>query len=414
MLGKHFYQSKRQQLANQMIENSLYLVFSGELKESSHDDTYPFEPYRNFLYLTGVEEPQSALLIYKTENQYQEYLFMHIPSEMEQRWMNKSFDPKAIQEATGIAKIQDILQLDNILNRLLFSGKIQTIYTDQEKWDMHYAYTSQQTKIRSLQKAYPYLNIINAFAMVAKMRTIKDDVEILAHRKAVEITKLGVLNMMKNMQPGMYEYEIEAYFDFILKSHGVKTPAFHTIAASGANANHMHYLDNNAKTKDGQMILFDLGARYQYYCADVSRTYPLNGKFTNRQAQLYEIVLKGLKVAEDAAKPGVKKDELQNLSKQVMAQELVKIGKLKSVDEIYQYYFHGSGHNIGLDTHDVGDENLILEKNLMFTLEPGLYFDDEEIGIRIEDTLVVTENGVDILSNDIPKEITDIEQVMKK
>ncbi|MCF0114117.1 MAG: M24 family metallopeptidase, partial [Erysipelotrichaceae bacterium] len=170
---------------------------------------------------------------------------------------------------------------------------------------------------------------------------------------------------------------------------------------------------NDTVCEENSLILFDLGAKWDYYCADVSRTYPVSGKFTERQKQLYNVVLKGLEVAESLSKPGQKKNELQQISKQVMAEELVKMGKIEKVEEIDKYYFHGSGHYIGLNTHDVGDErDVVLEENTMFTLEPGLYFDDEKIGIRIEDTLLVTKDGCEILSGGIPKTVEEIETYM--
>ena len=172
------------------------------------------------------------------------------------------------------------------------------------------------------------------------MRTVKSKEEIEAHYKSAAITEEAVKNMLKNMKPGMTESQIEAYYDFVLKSHNVKIPAFWTIAATGKNACIMHYVDNNTKTKDGDMILFDLGAQWDHYCTDVSRTYPVNGKFTERQKQLYNVVLKGLDAALAATKPGQLKGELQLISKRVMAEELVKIGKISTVEEIDKYYFH--------------------------------------------------------------------------
>lgn len=413
MLSSAFYTENRRRLAEYMTDNSIYFVHSGSELESTHDENFIFQPYRNFLYLTGLDRSGAILFISKLAGKVKETLYMHIPTEREQRWMNLTWDPEKMKAETGIEEIVSIEEWDARVSRLLVSGRIQDCYIDMARWSMNYAPNKEQEMANRLKNIYPFLAMHNAYAFVASMRTIKHPDEIAAHRKAVDITEKGVRNMLANMRPGMYEYEIEAYYDFVLKSNGVKVPAFHTIAACGQNANHMHYVDNNTQTKDGDLILFDLGARWDYYCADVSRTYPVNGKFTNRQAQLYEIVLKGLKAAEDAAKPGVVKDELQNLSKQVMAEELVKIGKIEKPEEISRYYMHGSGHLIGLDTHDVGDYELKLQKDMMFTLEPGLYFDDEETGIRIEDTLVVTDDGVDILSDSIPKEIADIEAVMK-
>ena len=166
--------------------------------------------------------------------------------------------------------------------------------------------------------------------------------------------------------------------------------------------------------EDGDLVLFDLGARSGYYCADVSRTFPVNGKFTERQRRLYEIVLKGLQAAIEAAYPGQIKDDLQKISRQVMARELVRIGMIRREEEIDRYYLHGSGHFIGLYTHDVGESpKNRLEENMVFTLEPGLYFPEEGIGIRIEDTLLVTENGCEVLTAGIPKTVEEIEALME-
>ena len=166
--------------------------------------------------------------------------------------------------------------------------------------------------------------------------------------------------------------------------------------------------------KDGDMVLYDLGAKWGGYDADVSRTYPINGHFTEEQKTLYNIVLKGLDAAIAATKPGQPKNELQELSKQVMAEELIRIGMIEKPEEIIRYYFHGSGHYIGLYTHDVGDDNALLEEDMVFTLEPGLYFDELGIGIRIEDTLVVTKDGCEVLSGGIPKTVEEIEAFMQK
>ncbi|MBR3644238.1 MAG: aminopeptidase P N-terminal domain-containing protein, partial [Parasporobacterium sp.] len=409
MLPVEFYKENRRKLADYMTDNSIYFVHSGEELESTHDESFIFEPYRNFLYLTGIDRAGAILFISKLKGEVKEILFMHIPTEREQRWQNMTWDPGKIKEESGVEEIVDINEWDRRLSRMLFGGLIQDCYIDMARWNMNFPLNAGQRMANRLKEIYPFLAIHNAYAFVCSLRTLKHPAEIAAHRRAVEITEKGVRNMLTHMKPGMYEYEIEAYYDFVLKSSGVRVPAFTTIAACGQNANHMHYVDNNTQTKDGDLILFDLGARWDYYCADVSRTYPVNGKFTNRQAQLYEIVLKGLKVAEDAAKPGAVKDDLQKLSKEVMAEELVKIGKIEKKEDIDKYYMHGSGHLIGLDTHDAGDHDIILRKDVMFTLEPGLYFDDEEIGIRIEDTLLVTEDGCDVFSGTIPKEIEDIE-----
>ncbi len=415
MLDKTFYVKKRKELAESMSEASFYFVCSGQAKESSLDQTFPFEPYRNFVYLTGLKVEKAMLLMTKVNGIVNEYLFMHMPTEREVRWSGKHFDLTWLKESSGIDTIMAKEQFEDVISRLLFNNDIKNMYIDVVKWRMSYPLNEEVDLANQLLKAYPYLHCHNAFSIVAKMRTIKEPEEIEAHRKACKITEVAVKNMLSHMKPGMKEYEIEAYYDFVLKSNGVKTPAFTTIAATGKNACYMHYMENDATTKDGDLILFDLGAQYDLYCADVSRTYPVNGKFTSRQRDLYNVVLKGLEVAESLSVKGQVKNELQYISKKVMAEELQKLGKIKELSEIDYYYFHGSGHYIGLDTHDVGDEpEAILEVNTMFTLEPGLYFDDEAIGIRIEDTLLVTDDKPEILSSGIPKTIEEIETYMAR
>ncbi len=415
MLATEFYIRKRKELTDWMMDNSLYFVHSGEMIESTDDENYLFEPYRNFVYLTGVKEPGAIYLACKVNGKVSETLFMHIPTEREMRWTGVSFNKEQLQKDTGIMNIVPMETWEDAISRLMFKNDIQDMYIDVARWRMSYALNPEQRLAHELQKAYPFVTMHNAYHKICSMRTIKSKEEIAAHYKSAAITEEAVKNMLKNMKPGMTECQIEAYYDFVLKSYNVKIPAFWTIAATGKNACIMHYVDNDTVTKDGDMILFDLGAQWDHYCTDVSRTYPVNGKFTERQKQLYNAVLKGLEAALDATKPGVVKGDLQKLSKKVMAEELVKIGKISTPEEIDKYYFHGSGHFIGLNTHDVGDvDGMVLAEDMMFTLEPGLYFDDEEIGIRIEDTILVTKDGCEVLSAGIPKTVEEIEAFMKK
>lgn len=415
MLERAFYISNRKKLADLMVDNSFYFVHSGSELESTYDECFLFEPYRNFLYLTGVNRPDALFVMTKINGEVKETLFMHIPSARETMYTGATFDAEKLKNDTGIENVTDINNWEDFLSRMMIRYDIQDAYMDMARWRSKYFLNKEQELAHDLVKSYPYLKIHNAFQMVCNFRTIKSKVEIEAHRKACDITEQGVKNMLKHMKPGMKECEIEAYYDFVLKSYNVKAPAFTTIAATGINACTLHYVDNDTVCQDGDMILFDLGAKWDQYCADVSRTYPVNGKFTERQKTLYNVVLKGLEVAESLSKPGQNKRELQFISKKVMAEELVKIGKIEKEEEIDKYYFHGSGHFIGLDTHDVGDrDDLVLEKDMVFTLEPGLYFKDENIGIRIEDTILVTENGCEILSGGIPKTVEEIEKFMNE
>ena len=413
MLDRDFYVRIRKRLADEMEDNSFYFVHSGSEVESTNDECYLFEPYRNFLYLVGLEVPDAVLLITKVSGKVSETLFMHMPTARETMYTGSVVNEEYVKSVTGIETIADEHTWTDRISRLMFNGVVQTAYMDVARWRMNYPHNGEQTLAEELKDAYPFLNLRNMYPVVAKFRTVKEKEEIEAHRKAAAITNEAVRNMLRNMKPGMTESAIEAYYDFVLKSNGVKVPAFTTIAASGPNNNTLHYSKNDRVTEDGDLILFDLGAQVDRYCTDVSRTYPVNGKYTERQKQLYNCVLEGLKAAEALSRPGQKKGELQEISKKVMAEELIKVGKISKPEEIDQYYFHGSGHFIGLNTHDVGDTgDTILEKDMMFTLEPGLYFKDEGFGFRIEDTILITEDGCDVLSDVIPKEIDEIEAYM--
>ena len=413
MSNTEFYVNRRKRFAETMVDNSFYFVCSGNTIESTDDAEYTFQPYRNFVYLTGRQDVDATLVISKINGKVSETLFMHIPTEKELRWIGTRFDSDEIKASTGISALVPNETWDSFISRMLFYNDVQDVYIDLARYNMNYPANEAQKRANRLKEIYPYLNIHNAYQTICRMRTVKDAAEIADHRKAAAITEEAVKYMLSNMKVGMTESQIEAYYDFVVKSHGCKFPAFTTIAATGKNACIMHYVDNDTATKDGDMILFDLGAQWNLYCTDVSRTYPVNGKFTERQKMLYNVVLKGLEVAESLSKPGQLKSELQQISKKVMAEELVKLGVIEKEEEISKYYMHGSGHFIGLNVHDVGDTNdIVLAEDMMFTLEPGLYFDDEKLGIRIEDTILITKDGCEVLSGGIPKTVEEIEAFM--
>jgi Xaa-Pro aminopeptidase len=221
--------------------------------------------------------------------------------------------------------------------------------------------------------------------------------------------------MMKNSKAGMYEYELEAYFDFELKRNGVKDKAFTTITASGKNGTVLHYSENSRKTAENELVLVDCGATYKYYSGDITRTFPVNGKFTDEQRLFYNIVLEGQKKVISAVREGIEYKSLNDILKKHYAVELKKCGLIKEDSEVSKYYYHSVSHQLGLETHDAGRRNCgVLKAGMVITVEPGLYIAEKSIGIRIEDNVLVTKDGCEVLSADIVKEIDDIEKLMKK
>ena len=241
---------------------------------------------------------------------------------------------------------------------------------------------------------------------------IKQPEEIEEIKKAISVTNKGILALMKNVKPGLYEYQVESYFDQQIKFNGASGIAFKTIAASGGNGCILHYHTNNTIIKDNDLVLFDLGAEYNLYKSDITRTIPANGKYTERQKEIYNIVLNGQKLVFSNIKPGITTKELNQILIDYYKVELKKIGLIEKDEEVVKYYFHGVSHHLGLDTHDVAIRDLPLQPGCIITVEPGLYIAEEGIGIRIEDDALVTEDGVINLSSEIIKEISDIEIYM--
>ncbi|OPJ58055.1 aminopeptidase P family protein [Clostridium oryzae] len=412
MLSKEFHKTRREMYAKFIENNSIGVVFAGEEKDEAGDECYPFSVYRNFYYLTGYTKPNSIYMVYRINDKFNEMLFIERPEEVKERYEGKMLRPEEAKAEYGIDSVRYINELENIISWLMFTYDIKNLYVDIARLDMNMSLDAAQQFAKKVLDKYPFLSLKNTYHKIANMRSVKHREEIEAHRRACSITSDAVKHMLSHMKPGMTENQVEAYFDFVLKSNNCGH-AFATIAASGPNSCVLHYSENSRKIEDGEMILFDLGASSDYYCADVSRTYPINGKFTDRQKQLYEIVLKGLEAAIAKTKPGQPKHLLQQVSKDVMAEELIKIGMIKKPEEINKYYLHGSGHFIGLYTHDVGNDEATLEEDMVFTLEPGLYFAEENIGIRIEDTILITKDGCEVLTDNIPKTVGEIEEFMQ-
>lgn len=404
---------RRRKLNYSLDDKSIMVLFSGVAPYKSRDEKYPFTPNKNFLYLTGIHKENIVLLVKKDGEKISETLYIEKDDPQMAKWMGHKMSEDEAKEISGIEDIKFVENFKNDLGRFL-SQKYERIYLDLEKqgWDDPVTTVSLEIA-KDIKEKYPSMRIKNIYHQIAELRMIKDKEEIEKINRAITITKNGIYNMVKHMKPGMKENEIEAFFDFVLKQNGVKDYAFKTIAASGKNAATLHYEENSAETKDGDMILFDLGAQWDNYSADISRTFPLNGKFTERQKAVYNVVLETMKEVEKNAKPGKSMKELHEISKRKLAEGAIDLGLIEKEEDIFEYYFHSIGHFMGMDTHDVGAKDAILKPGMVITNEPGLYIPEENIGVRIEDDLLITDDGCENLSKDIIKEIDEIENFMK-
>ena len=410
----NFFENNRKNIITSLKEeNTIIFLFAGKLINKTCDQFFPFEPNRNFLYMTGIDKPNLINMATKNGDNIDEILFIERYDELKAKWDGKTIDEEESKKISNIKNIKYLDEFDKTVSSTIFKGNIQNIYLDLE--NRYLENNRDSFKMSELIKSnYPHISIKNVYQIIGNRRIVKQDCEIENVREAINITKQGIENIWKNVKPSMIEFELEACFDYTLKSKGVKYKAFDTILASGKNATILHYGENTDKINDNELILIDLGATYNYYNADISRTFPANGKFTDRQKQIYNIVLEGQKKVIESIKPGIPFKRLNEILLEYYEIKLKEIGLINDKSEISKYYYHGVGHYLGLDTHDVcRDTDKLLEEGMIITVEPGLYIKEEGIGIRIEDDILITSTGYENLSKDILKTVDEIEHFFK-
>ena len=410
-----FVTNNRNKVFKRMLDNSVLILFAGHAPYKRGDEKYEFSPDRNFYYVTGIDRENQIIMFLKTESARSATLYIERDNGYLAKWVGANMTEDEARLESGIEEISYLDKFYGDLSDTVFKNNIKHIYIDLEnrEWD---AVESESLKFANeFRKKYPAVDMIDAYPFFADLRMIKEPYELDLMRKAVKITTDGLEAMMKNARPGMYEYELEAYFDFVLTKNGVTDKAFKTIVASGERGTILHYSKNNCMTKDGDLVLVDCGAQYGWYCGDITRTFPVNGKYTPLQKQIYDIVLEGQRRVIKTIKPGVKFSKLNETLKEFYFEELKNLGLVSSHEEVSKYYFHGVSHYLGAETHDIGrygDRTLV--PGMVLTVEPGLYIEEYGIGIRTEDDALVTENGCELLSDGFMKTTKEIEEFMGK
>ena len=403
---------RRNELLKENKKGSITVLFSGDLVKRSADSTYPFVVNRNFYYLTNCEEDSLIYIYINTENVSKEILFIKDYNPLEEKWVGKSLTKEEAIHKSGIFIVQPLSQFESIFTRTLARNDVDTIYVDSERDSFKQRLNEAEKFTKKLSDSYPHLKVININQKINLMRTVKSDEEIEEMKNAIEVTREGIEFILKNIKPGRYEYQSAADFEYQCALNNAKL-AFDTIVASGKDATILHYVTNQKPLLENDLVLFDLGASVNHYCADISRTFPVSGKFTDRQKTFYTIVLKAQEEVIKAIKPGVTLIQLNEIVRSVYKDECVKANIIESEDQVDQVYYHSVSHSLGLDTHDVGlIEGAVLRPGMVVTVEPGLYSEKESIGIRIEDDVLVTEDGSINLSSSILKSVEEIETYM--
>lgn len=416
---KQTYIARRNKLMENKQGPCLVCIFSGAAPMKSLDAAYPFYVDRNFYYLTGIERENMILVLRKNRNgDVTESLYIEPYDEVLAKWVGGRMRADEAKEISGIQTVFDLGDFNSNLNNIIESsrglGKLH-VYLDLWRHREDQADTPAHTLAARLQQRYPAVAIEEIHGDMAAMRAIKSEEELALMRKAQHTTCNAILAMLRHAKPEMNERELEGAFDFSLKQQGVRDHAFTSIVAGGGRATTLHYDNNDQTVHDGEMVLIDLGSAEGNYCADISRTFPINGKFSDRQMQLYNTVLDAQRIVMANAKPGMTTQQLNQMVVDYYESRLDDLGLRKDGKGVRDYYYHGVSHSLGLDTHDICTEReRTLQPGMVITVEPGLYIEEEGIGIRIENDVLITEDGIIDLSAGIPRTVEEIEAAMAK
>jgi len=410
---KDFVINNRLKFINKINNGEIALFFNGSSPNSTADSVYPFRPNKNFFYFTGIKQESFILLMSKYNNQEEVVLFIKKPNPTMEKWVGRYLTKEMSKQVSGIEKILFVEDFNESFNRIIESNRYNSLHLDLARVRFDITDNEAIKFAEKVTKRYPYLTIKNSNHIMSELRLIKDKFEVEQIQEALQLTKKGLERILTTIKPGQKEYQAVAEFQYSILHGGADREAFSTIAASGDNGVILHYESNRDTINNGELVLFDLGAQVNEYSADISRTYPANGKFTPRQKEIYDIVLKANVECINILKPGVTLTELNKKATDVLSEELLSIGLIGEASGLSKYYYHSIGHPLGLDTHDLGGREITFEEGMIVTVEPGLYIEEEAIGIRIEDDVLITKDGFKVLSEDIIKTSQDIEAFMK-
>lgn len=436
MISRQEFARRRRELMDNMEENSIAILPAAPERRRNRDIDHMYRQDSDFWYLSGFPEPEAVMALIPGREHGEFVLFCRERNREMETWHGYRSGPEGAVSDYGADDAFPISDIDEILPGLI-EGRDRVYYdmgrdTDFDRQVMSWV-NSIRAKVRS--GAHPPGEFLALTHLLHDQRLFKTAAEMKVMRRAGEIAAAGHVRAMRAVAPGMYEYQLEAEYLHEFMRHGARSPAYPTIVGGGRNGCILHYINNDQKLKDGDLVLVDAGAEYECYASDITRTFPVNGKFSAEQQAVYEVVLASQLAAIDRVRPARHWNDPHEAAVQVLTQGMKDLGLLKGeVSELIEqeayrrFYMHRTGHWLGLDVHDVGDYKVhdewrVLEPGMVMTVEPGIYIapDDDTvaakwrgIGIRIEDDVAVTRKGHEIFTNDVPKSVADIEKLMKK
>ncbi len=423
-IDKALYINNRQNFTAQMAANTLAVFNSNDIYPVSADSTLPFAQHRDILYLSGVDQEESILVLFPNASNpaHREVLFLKETSELIAIWEGEKLTKQTAFETSGIQTVYWLQQFPTIFKQLMAEAQGIYLNTNEHLRANTEVETREDRFIKQVKQDYPAHQVYKAAPIMHKIRSIKHQIELELMQTACNITEAGVRRLLGFIKPGVWEYEIEAELAHEFLRKRSKGFAYTPIIASGKNACVLHYIENNQQCQDGDVILLDVGAEYANYSSDLTRCIPVNGRFTARQKAVYNAVLHVKKEATKLLVPGTIMAEYHKQVGLLMEEQLVNLGlitmdDIKNQDPAWpaykKYFMHGTSHFLGLDTHDVGLWHEPIAANMVFTVEPGIYIPAEGLGIRLEDDVVVQASGAPFnLMGNIPIEAEEIEALM--
>ena len=408
----------------QMKANSLAVFNSNDIYPISADSTIPFQQHRDIYYLSGVDQEESILVMFPDcpNKKHREILFLKETNDHIAIWEGEKLTKKRAFEVSGIKTVYWLQDLNKVMAELMAQSDTVHINTNEHYRASIETETREDRFTKWLLNKYPAHKVEKSNPILQRLRSIKDPIELDLLQKACNITEKGMRRVLKFVKPGVAEYEIEAEFIHEFLKNRSKGFAYTPIIASGNNANVLHYIENNQVCNDGDLILLDVGAEYANYSSDMTRTIPVNGRYSKRQKEVYNAVNRVKINATNMLIPGTIWADYHVEVGKLMTSELLGLGLIDKADvqnedpnwpAYKKYFMHGTSHHMGLDTHDYGLLWEPMEKNMVFTVEPGIYIPEEGFGIRLEDDVVIQEKGTPLnLMKHIPIAIEEIEDIM--
>jgi Xaa-Pro aminopeptidase len=422
-LSADFYNGARKRFASHMQKGGVAVFCSNDTYPTSADGHFAFKQATDIFYLSGVDQEESILLLFPDSfhSHHREVLFLKETSETIAIWEGAKLTKEQARTQTGVKTVYWLGEFERVFKAILAEASCIYLNNNEHTRAVIEVETREARFSKWVREHYPHYRIERSAPIMHRLRAVKEKEEVDQLQRAIDITRGGFERVMKMVKPGVMEYELEAEYMHEFLSKGSRGFAYTPIIASGFSACVLHYIDNDKPCKDGDLLLMDVGAEYGNYNADMTRCIPVNGKFSPRQKAVYNGVLSVMKGAKALLKPGVLMHEYHKQVGELMTKELVDL-KLISMDDVKnqnpewpaykKYFMHGTSHFLGLDVHDVGDWTIPIAAGNVFTVEPGIYIREESLGIRIENNIVITENGNVDMFDRFAIEVEEIEQMM--